>query len=761
MKIKIVLLIVFMYATLLHAQIEVGAWRTHFSYRDAFKLLNTPERIYCLTSGGLYYFNKTDNSINTLTTLNGLTRNDATAICHNPDNNTTIIGYTNGSIDIIKNGEAINLTDIARKINLVNKRINNLYIVDELCYAAAGFGVVVFNYNTLNIKDTWYPGENGSQTNVNELLFNGNSVYAATDNALLRVDINNFPAHYSNWTSLTHSFGQAQFVQLMQINSNIYCVYITNETYHVARVNGSSLVEYSAIQPAEFIRMAIGNNRLYISKKNTIETYNLNTQLLNTQNDMYNIADIAPDSDGSLWMASQITGLQVLRNGNTGYYLVNAPYSNYSGNMVQAGDNLWVAGGTGSVPNLYSYHGFYRFSDEKWTNYYNTSNGNKYPNISYLAVDPYDNDHIYGSAKQYGLVEFNNEQVINTYNTNNSELPAIDIQTSNTSDIRIQVMKFDKQGNLWIVCRITSNPIVVLSPKGEWYKPQIQYPDFGSGDDLVMDLIIDEFNNKWLLMETAKLIIFRETDNTFEKFDQRIVQVSNQEGEAKSKAFCLNADTRNTIWVGTNEGPVRYYAQNDMYSSESIVGNQPKIPRNDGTPYADFLLSTVAVTDVETDGANRMWFATTAGVFLISEDGQEQIKHFTIENSPLPTNNISSIGIQHKTGEVFFGTGQGIVSYRSNSTKGNNSFGDVYVFPNPVRPGYTGVITITGLAQNANVKITDISGNLVYETTALGAQASWDGYDVWGNKVNTGVYMVFCTNEDASETHVTKFVFVK
>jgi hypothetical protein len=220
-------------------------------------------------------------------------------------------------------------------------------------------------------------------------------------------------------------------------------------------------------------------------------------------------------------------------------------------------------------------------------------------------------------------------------------------------------------------------------------------------------------------------------------------------------------DKDGNIWVGTNQGPVEFFNVSQIFDEVEVLGHQPVIPRNDGSNLADFLLSTEKINDIFIDGANQKWFATEkSGVFLISPDGLKEIHHFTEANSPLFSDNVVTLAVKDETGEVFFGTDKGIVSFKGQATEGGDDFGNVYVYPNPVRENYEGDITVTGLASNVNVKITDISGNLVFETTALGGQAIWNGRNFYGERVHTGVYLIFCTNEDGSKTHITKLLFI-
>jgi hypothetical protein len=214
------------------------------------------------------------------------------------------------------------------------------------------------------------------------------------------------------------------------------------------------------------------------------------------------------------------------------------------------------------------------------------------------------------------------------------------------------------------------------------------------------------------------------------------------------------------VWVGTDQGPLLFHNPLKAFDAD-FTCSRVKIPRNDGTSLADYLLVNEKVKAIVVDGANRKWIGTeSSGVYLMSENGQETIKHFTVSNSPLLSNDILSIAINPISGEVFFGTGNGIVSYQSDASEGGNTFGDVYAYPNPVREGYTGVITITGLVQNSQVKITDLNGNLVCETVSNGSIATWDAKDIHGRKVSTGIYLAVCVNADGTQSSITKILII-
>jgi hypothetical protein len=214
-------------------------------------------------------------------------------------------------------------------------------------------------------------------------------------------------------------------------------------------------------------------------------------------------------------------------------------------------------------------------------------------------------------------------------------------------------------------------------------------------------------------------------------------------------------DHNGELWIGTSTGVGVFNYPQNVWEDQMMYATRPSLNLPDG--FFHPLLEKEAVTAIAIDGANRKWFGTkNSGVFLISEDGETEIEHFNTENSPLPRNDISDIAINHQTGEVFIGTSAGLISYMGEATGSNDQFADVYVYPNPVRETYDGPIVVTGLVEDTDVKITDISGNLVYKTTSLGGQAVWDGKNQNGNRCKSGVYLVFMNDPTGEQTKVTK-----
>jgi hypothetical protein len=237
--------------------------------------------------------------------------------------------------------------------------------------------------------------------------------------------------------------------------------------------------------------------------------------------------------------------------------------------------------------------------------------------------------------------------------------------------------------------------------------------------------------------------------------------VQDQDGSVFSNTGAICRDLDGNIWIGTNRGPVVYY-YSDRVFDQDIFASRIKVPRNDGSGLADYLLGTESISSMAVDGGNRKWMGTiNSGVFLIAESNSELVKNFTSTNSPLPADNVTSIATDGETGEVWFGTTKGIVTLRETGTTGSDNMDKVYAYPNPVREDFTGNVTITGLVRNSHVKITDISGNLVYETESTGGDATWDMNTYNGKKVSTGVYLVFCNNPDGTISAVTKILIIR
>jgi ligand-binding sensor domain-containing protein len=281
----------------------------------------------------------------------------------------------------------------------------------------------------------------------------------------------------------------------------------------------------------------------------------------------------------------------------------------------------------------------------------------------------------------------------------------------------------------------------------------------------VMEIVIDKNNYKWIRYNgtvgvNAGLAVYNDNRTTLEPNDDDYKTLNNNKGSGELpdiQVNCLAVDHDGEIWVGTAKGLCVFYSPGNIFSANPSDAKQVLIGEGDNLGY---LLGDEAITAIFVDGGNRKWIGSRSGLWLVSPDGREIIHNFNVDNSPLLSNNIRQLGIVEETGELFISTDKGIISFRTDASTGEDKHGDVKVFPNPVRPDYRGKITIQGLPEEAYVKITDIAGNLVYETRSNGGTASWDGNNFEGRRASSGVYLVFSANPDASDTFVSKILFI-
>ena len=424
-------------------------------------------------------------------------------------------------------------------------------------------------------------------------------------------------------------------------------------------------------------------------------------------------------------------------------FIPNGPAGNTFGDMSFVGDKLIVTHGgkNNSWNNL---------NIKQEVSIYNNNSWGKTSELTNLEIN--DLLEISGNENQFfigswngGLLEFENNNLTNIYNNKNSSLQAI------TDDgwVRVGGCCMDEASGLWVTNSQAENPISLFENE-TWESFTLNSI---STNTMIGKIICASNNQKWIQSRGEGIIVISESGNKI--LDEKKLNSSPSYGNLPSNSVnAMVEDLEGSIWIGTSNGVGVFYFPNNIFSSSSFDCETPLV-EVDG--YVERLLYNTNVLDVAVDGGNRKWFATEGkGVFLMSENGTEEIYHFTSENSPLLNNTVYNIEINPENGDVFFGTELGLCSFRSTATLGKDKFENVLIFPNPVKKNYSGLISISGLTKNTNVKITDISGNLVYETYSEGGSATWNGRSFNGKKVKTGVYLFFCTNNDFNETVVKK-----
>jgi sugar lactone lactonase YvrE len=743
------------------AQLAIGDWKTHLSYNEARQVADGIDRIYCGTKNGLFYYHRKDNTIQTLTKVEGLSDLEINTINFSRDQNTLLIGYANANIDIIEGTDIHNIPDIKREQITGNKTIHNILFIDDYAYLSCGFGIVVINLPKKEIKDTYYIGENGGMINVYDMAFDGTRLYAGTENGIYRADINSPNLiDYNNWSRISdvpHADGN--FTSICWFGNKLYANFRpeTGSVDSLYYYENGFWNQFQPIERSTYYHVGISHDRLLVVSSKYVGVYDTDNNKIR-QLFAANPRHAVFDEDNILWAADKRLGMHISPNEWTRETVVpNGPLSKDAVSIAIVEDIVYTVAGsvTSGWNNTWNHAQLNTLQGSLWTG---TSTVD-YRDLINIAVDPADQHHVFAASWGYGLLEYRNGELVEAYDESNSTLQTF---IENDHYYRLGGVVFDRDGNLWVTNSNVPEPISVRKPDGKWSS----YDMNGQLKINALSRIINtQYNHHWVLCAQGKgLFAFNmngtlddESDDSYEKFD--VVDANNK--VISNSVFSFAEDHDGNIWVGTDKGVVVYYSPTRVFDEKLFYGQQIIVPRNDGTGLADILLGTEKVTAITVDGANRKWVGTAkAGVFLFSDDGLETIHHFTSDNSPLLSDNILEIAIDGKYGTVYFGTEKGLISYKSTAIDGKDNFGNVYVYPNPVREDYQGEIVITGLVGNVNVKITDINGNIVYETTALGGQAIWDGRTFSGNRVSTGVYMIFCTNEDGSQTHITKLLVI-
>jgi streptogramin lyase len=758
--------------------LPVGNWRHHLPSNRVLAIAETPTEILGATEFGLVVWNKQDNSVEKINKVNGLSGFGITSLAYSAQYGVVVVGYSTGNIDILKNGHITNVVDISMASIIGSKKINKITIHGNRAFLACDFGVVNLDLENYLIRDSYFIGPFGSYVEVHEVAFSETHIYAATNAGMMVAPSNGVNlADFQNWQKVLISgqasevvkgvarFGQNIVATAVGSDNRDYLYYTQGNQWQPV-ILGTSQYAYP-----EIYRIRESNGKLLVANAWLLDVLYFNTTSQSFEREEYvqvysegddvKALDMLFDNTEKLWIADREAGL-VRRLTSSGFekIVLNGPRTHRSFDLAYGGGNMWVAPGAirSDGNNTWNTDGVFVFENESWKTFYRSEHPIMQPliDIFRISVDPGNPQKVYAAATSEGLLEFRNMQPLIVWGEENSPLQRIN-GLPGKPPIRLGGVAVDNNGNLWVTNSHSTNPIAVKKSNDQWL-------GFVSNGLISLNqmgkIVIDREGQKWALVPRQGLYVMKENnlDNASGFAERRLTTTPGSGGLPSSQVFGIAVDHDGYVWVGTDQGAVVYF------SPSRVLTNQPvdatRIIVQEGN-FAGYLLENETVNTIAVDGSNKKWFGTQrSGAFLQSSDGRRTVFHFTKENSPLPSNNILDIAINGQTGEVFFATDQGLVSFRGLATEATPVHTDVYAFPNPVKPDYTGYISIKGLVRNARVKITDITGNLVFETIAEGGQAVWDGKDLFGRRPSTGVYLVFSSNSDGTQAEATKIFFV-
>jgi hypothetical protein len=741
------------------------SWQGYFSYTQIKAVSESPTAIYTASENALFSKNVNTGIIKTTTTIDGLSGETITALYYSATSNKTIVGYQNGLLIVINeaDGSMLKVVDIVNK-NLPTsvKRINNFMEYGGIVYVATDFGIVQFNLATSQFGDTYFIGDDGAEIKVSQTtVFNG-FIYAATSRGIRRGDATNPNLiDYKLWQQIA----AGNWSGIVSLGTELYAV---NAVGYIHKYNsGSNMFNGYLTLPEPTTDFRSTTDYFIVTTPNSVYVYNkqmvlqrqINRDEISGINSAFSCATI---TNGFIYIGTAANGLITTSLSTAANYEKITPIGpsrNAIFSMQATTTQLWAVYGDYDIyynPYPLDDFGISKLTTSGWSNIpYDKVLGAK--SMSRIVVNPGNEKEVYASSFFSGLLKIENDIPTVLYNQTNSGLESLAISPPNPSyiDIRINGAAFDQSGNFWVTNSRVVNGLKSLSKSGQWKS----YPmdkilsaptenDFGT-------MVIDKYGTKWMATSKNGVIGFNESSNTFKK----ITFGTDQGNLPIQDVRAVAVDTKNQLWIGTTKG-LRVLSNVNNFETEGQLTTQSIIILEDDL--AQELLYEQFITDIEVDGANNKWIGTAdAGVFMVSPNGQETKYHFTADNSPLPSNVINDISINSSTGAVFIATSKGLISFKGIATSASENLNNVYVYPNPVRPEYEGTVKINGLLNKANVKITDIAGNLVYEATSEGGTLEWDTTAFGKHKVASGVYMIFVSAQDGVETKVKKVMIIR
>ncbi len=736
-------------------------WKGYYSYNEIIDISQGNNKVVTATENALFSKNIISGELNIKNSIDGFKPETITSVYYSPNYNLTLTGNNNGLLIIAKDdGTIINKVDIINELPVSpnKKKINHFYEYEDKVYISTDYGITVLKLSNLEFEDTYYIGTNGEDTQILQTtVYNGNIYAVSLSQGIKNASITNPNLiDFNQWQTFDSGFwrGITNFNnQLVALNSN-NIIYKHNGTFFQQVFSIPQLgVKFTSTQDNLIITC---NNHVYV-----LDVLFSSIAHITMIPDNINLFTCAVTIGDNLFIGTKKDGLfqtQLSNPANFELLSPNGPNQNYIFRLKKTSKYLWaVYGGYDRTydPNL-SQKGISKFSPNLgWeTIPYDDLLGAT--SLSYITANPNNEDEIYVASYHNGLLKINNDDIslFNTTNTGSDGLQNQQLVTPTYLSVRVNGPAFDKDGNIWMTNGLVNKPLKVLKTNNQWQSYDFTTILVDVIAEQYSPLVIDKNGTKWLPS-------FRSNGLTGfnEKLNNKSIILNIEEGNIPSiDVRCLAIDNRNLLWIGTFRG-IRTLSVDRFINDTELVANSIII-EEDGL--AQELFYQQSIIDIAVDGANNKWVSIAgAGVFLISPNGQQTLYRFTKANSPLPSNNILDIEIDDATGEVFMATDKGLISFLGVNTKASDDLANVYVYPNPVRPEFNGTVKISGLIDKANIKITDIEGNLVYETTSVGGTIEWDTTAFGKYKVASGVYMIFISSDDAVETKVKKVMIIR
>jgi ligand-binding sensor domain-containing protein len=751
-----------------YAQLATGQWVDHLPYNDVTQILETPNELYAVSGQGFFSYSISNGELARYSKVNGLSDVGVSRLGYEAVSKTLLIGYSNGNLDLMQNGVVTNLPDILNSSVIGDKRINSILLDGNKAWLSCGFGIVVIDIERKEVADSYFIAPGGGNMRVYDILLEPIKVMAATESGILVADRADNLSDFLNWQPLTDFPETGVSVnQIMRFQNKL-----------LAHVEGSSdkIYSYDGVQwtlvggtlnvlNQEIVvrdTLVLFVNRDYAQVRD-VNLFNLQSISAPSFTDLYSYRSGYLSATGEVWLGEQDAGLIRFMDPDDRAIHPDGPYNEKAWQITAGNSQLWIAHGEilPNGDNVYNNDASSALVNGSWIRFKgNSALISDVRDHVEVITDPFNENRAYIGAWFGGLIRVDlPTQNMIVYNESLGNSP-ISENLINLGKYQVGGFDFDLAGNLWINNSGATEPLKVFQRNGTWNSFSLS-PTLSPGTYLGQTIHTDD-GMVWIIQPRANgLVVYDYQGTISNSSDDRIKKLSTGEnlgGLPTNDVLCIAKDLDGEIWAGTSSGPAVHYSPAGIFNTDPIDFQQILIEQEG---VVEILLGNQTITSIAVDGANRKWLGTLSdGVFLLSADGSQQILRFTKDNSPLFSNNIKDIAIDPIRGTVYFATNQGVLGYTSDATAGQIDNECYDVFPNPVRPEYSGPITIDGLARDSRVKITDVTGNLIFQTQSNGGRVVWDGNDFNGRRVSTGVYYALVTSPEAKSTCTSKILLV-
>ena len=737
----------------------LGQWRDHVPNRNVIHVELISNEVFAATPFGIFTYDQTNNEFQRKTKVNGLSDIGLKVLGKDPSSNRVCVVYTNSNVDIIDDDLVSNIPDILLKKTSSDKTINNVAWIGDYIYLSSNLGIIVINPAKNEIKETYRTGQTSQDEKVYQVSVLEDVVYAATEHGLKKANFNSSTMNgIGAWSTEVDAILSAGKYDDLLVWDN-HLIAQKGDSIFIKRSGIWSLF-YASRKPIS--KLSMSNHKLFMFQTDQDQS---GIEIFTSSNDsthtLYSANLSAPldckEANGVLWVADRVEGLLRFEGRNVQVNNPSSPDDIATGEAIYFNNTIWASAGSVSQDwqGKSTKGSVFQFDGSKWFTYNNQTNAelDSLPDIISLAGDPSSGDVFLGSFGG-GLASLNQSKV-NVYKQNSPISPSSLLQGS----YLVGGVCSDQESNIWVTNYGASNQLLVKKPDGAWKTFNIP---FQHADNAVSKVIVDASSYKWIVSPKGNgLFCFDDAGTLDQTNDDRWRYFRQGKGSGNlpsSTVLSIASDRNGFLWVGTDRGVGIIQCGDNIFNTADCEASLPIVQQD---AYAGLLFGEEPVYDIAVDGADRKWIATHHGVWLISADGQKVIYRFTKTNSPLLSDIVHHIVFNKENGEVFFLTDWGICSFRGTAIDPDVVKQKVIVFPNPVPPGYAGVIAVKGVPENSWVKITELDGRLVFQTRSLGGQAVWNGRNYKGEKITSGAYLIFISNESNTEQLATKIFFIK